>query len=221
MDTSTLHLIALITSWIAYGILHSLTASLRIKRALQQRYPDKFYAYRLLFNITALLLLIVPLWLLQSYEGDLLWQWPDIVKPVADTLGLLALLGFVLSITLYHGSDFIGLTQFRNRYQNLAETAPMSLSWLHRYVRHPWYFFGLVMIWSREMNAALLATAITLTFYLIIGSRLEENKLIDSYGEQYRRYINAVPGLTPLPWRFLSKAEADDLLSINNQGTPD
>ena len=221
METSTGHLIALILSWIAYSILHSLTASLGFKQTIQQYVPGVFHAYRLIFNITALLLLIVPLWLLRSYEGDLLWQWPGIVKPVSDTLGLLALLGFVFSITLYHGSDFIGLTQFRNRYQNLAETVPMSLSWLHRYVRHPWYFFGWVMIWSREMNAALLATAITLTLYLIIGSRLEETKLIDSYGEQYRRYIKAVPGLIPLPWKFLSKAEADDLLSINNHGIPD
>jgi protein-S-isoprenylcysteine O-methyltransferase Ste14 len=217
MDTSTVHLIALITSWITYGILHSLTASLYFKQAFQQRYPDTFYAYRLLFNITALLLLIIPLWLLQTYEGDLLWQWPGTVKPIADSLGLLALLGFVFSITLYHGSDFIGLNQFRNRHQSLEETAPMSLSWLHRYVRHPWYFFGWVMIWSREMNTALLATAVTLTLYLIIGSRFEETKLIDTYGEQYRRYIKAVPGLIPLPWRYLHKAEADALLALKNK----
>ena len=36
----------------------------------------------------------------------------------------------------------------------------MSLSPLHRWVRHPWYFLGLLILWTQEMNAALLVTAL-------------------------------------------------------------
>ncbi len=124
---------------------------------------------------------------------------------IAEVTVILAVLGFFYGLTLYDGSDFIGLKQYKEGQKTLHETAPMSLSWLHRYVRHPLYFFGLIIIWVREMNAAWLVSAICLTVYLIIGSRLEDKKLIATYGEQYRRYSKKVAGLIPLPWRVLSK----------------
>lgn len=203
-------------SWLAYAVLHSLTASVRCKRLFQQYFPGLFHSYRLLYNLSAALLLVLPLWLLWSYQGELLWQLNGLTGLVVKSVGLLALSGFLYGLTLYDGSDFIGLRQFSEKRQNLQETAPLSLSWLHRYVRHPLYFFGLLIIWAREMNAAWLVSAICLTLYLIIGSRLEDKKLVDIYGEQYRRYMQKVAGLWPLPWRFMSKAEADNLLSEQN-----
>lgn len=213
MDSSLLQLIVLALSWVAYGAVHSLTAAVGFKKMFQQRFPGLFPAYRLLYNLAAGLLLVIPLWLLWSYQGEVLWRWDGWIGRVAHGIALLALLGFVYSLTLYDGSDFIGLKQFREKRQNLQEVAPLSLSWLHRHVRHPLYFFGLIIIWVREMNAAWLVTAICLTAYLIIGSRLEDKKLVASYGEQYRRYRQKVCGLVPLPWRFLSKAEAEHLVS--------
>jgi hypothetical protein len=44
-----------------------------------------------------------------------------------------------------------------------------------------------------------------------MGSRLEERKLIAHFGEVYRQYCQQVPGLIPLPWRWLNKEEADRL----------
>ena len=207
-----MHLIVLVLSWIAYGALHSVTASMGFKQAFQQRFPDAFHTYRLLFNITATLLLLIPLWLLWSYKGEPLWHWPNPISLIATIIALLAILGFLYSLSLYDGSDFLGLKQLKEARHSITEPAPMSLSWLHRYVRHPLYFFGLVIIWLREMNAAWLVSAICLTLYLIIGSRFEERKLVNTYGEQYRRYMKKVPGLIPLPWQFLSKPEAEALL---------
>lgn len=215
MDSSNLQLIVLALSWIAYGAVHSLTAATGFKRIFQQRFPGLFPAYRLLYNLTAGLLLVIPLWLLWRYEGELLWQWDGLAGWIVQGTALLALLGFVYSLTLYDGSDFTGLKQFREKRQNLQEVAPMSLSWLHRHIRHPLYFFGLIIIWAREMNAAWLVSAVCLTAYLITGSRLEDKKLVASYGEQYRRYRQKVCGLVPLPWRFLSKDEAGKLLTEN------
>jgi protein-S-isoprenylcysteine O-methyltransferase Ste14 len=79
-------------------------------------------------------------------------------------------------------------------------------------VRHPWYFLGLVILWTREMDAALLTSAVVLTLYLAIGARLEDNKLVTLYGESYRRYREKVPGLVPLPWRHLSRQDVVDIL---------
>jgi len=93
----------------------------------------------------------------------------------------------------------------------------MSLSFAHRFVRHPWYFLGLVIIWTREMNAAFLLTAVTLTLYLFIGSRQEEKKLVACFGEQYRKYQVSVPGLVPRPWRYLSRQQADEILGMEKK----
>ena len=97
------------------------------------------------------------------------------------------------------------------------DQAPMSLSFAHRFVRHPWYFLGLVIIWTREMNTAFLLTAVTLTLYLLIGSRQEEKKLVACYGEQYRRYQASVPGLVPRPWCYISRQQAEEILGMEKK----
>ena len=105
--------------------------------------------------------------------------------------------------------DFLGLRQVAAGVQAGGEG--FSISSFHRFVRHPWYFFGLAIIWTRDMNGPLLVSASAMTLYFIVGSRLEEQKLISSYGEAYRRYIAAVPGLIPLPGKYLTTSEADTL----------
>lgn len=213
MSPST-QLYLLATLWILYALVHSLLASLRFKRIIRQRFPDSFPGYRLGYNLLAILLLVPPVWLLISYPGDLLWHWPEPVRWLADTLAILAILAFLWSIRIYDTGEFLGLSQLRKKTPSVDDQAPMSLSAPHRYVRHPWYFLGLVVIWTREMNAAFLITAVILTLYLWIGSRLEERKLLSCYGEQYRHYRKSVPGLFPLPWRYLSRKQAEDILRM-------
>ena len=75
-------------------------------------------------------------------------------------------------------------------------------------MRHPWYSFGLVIVWTRDMNEAMLVSAIAITAYFVIGSRFEERKLIAVHGEAYRRYRQRVPALVPLPWKYLGSDEA-------------
>jgi len=53
------------------------------------------------------------------------------------------------------------------------------------------------------MDLARLVTALCLTLYFIVGSRLEEIRLIHLFGDSYREYRRAVPALFPLPWKFL------------------
>jgi len=79
------------------------------------------------------------------------------------------------------------------------------------------YFLGLVIVWTREMNAAFLLTAVTLTLYLLIGSRQEEKKLLACYGEQYRKYQASVPGLVPRLWRYLSRQQAEEILGMKKK----
>lgn len=212
--TAGTHLTLLAASWILYALIHTVLASRTGKSWFQSRFPGKFPVYRLLFNVVAILLLVLPLWLLYSYPGTPLWRWPPILGWLADGAALAAALGFLWTMRVYDSAEFLGLRQLRRSTADILRPTPLRLSWAHRFVRHPWYFFGLVILWTREMNAALLVTALILTLYLAAGSRREESDLIERYGDQYREYRKQVPGLFPLPWRFLSARQARDIVRM-------
>jgi len=217
MATAT-HLILLGASWALYGLIHSALARPASKAWFRTRFPHRFRAYRLLFNLLAALLLGPPLWLLFSYPGEVLWRWPQGVGWFADATALAALAGFLWSMKIYDSREFLGLRQFRQTSAQPDRPAPLRLSWAHRFVRHPWYFLGLVILWTREMNAAWLVSAVILTLYILVGSRREENDLVARYGEQYREYRKRVPALIPLPWRYLSARQAQDILDMAGKG---
>lgn len=201
-----LALIAL--AWLAYGALHSGLASLRFKHWVNARWPAAMRAYRLGFNLGATLLLLPVLWLTHRYTGEALWivpgwvAWPSAVISVA---------GFAWSMKWYDGATFLGLRQWRDAVGPDDEREAFRLSPLHRHVRHPWYALGLLLLWTRDLNAGWLVAATAITIYLLIGSRLEERKLIALYGEAYRRYRQRVPGLFPVPGRSLSADAAREL----------
>jgi len=62
------------------------------------------------------------------------------------------------------------------------------------------------------MSVTTLLSSVIITLYFLVGSRLEEKKLLVYHGNIYRRYMSRVPGLIPLPWKFLTAEEAEVLL---------
>ncbi len=213
----TVDLILLAVVWGTYFGLHSLLASLPVKHALARWWPAAMSAYRLAFNTLAVALLLPPAWLTYRLHGPMLWEWTGIGFWFANGLALLAIGGFLWSLRYYDGSEFLGLRQWRARERSVMDQERFHLSPLHRFVRHPWYFLGLVLVWTRDMDAARLTAAVLISAYFVIGSRLEERKLLIYHGEIYRRYRRLVPALLPLPWRFLSAAAAGDLFEGGNE----
>jgi protein-S-isoprenylcysteine O-methyltransferase Ste14 len=199
--------------WLGYFTLHSALASLRAKRWVAARHPGLMPEYRLGFNLLALLLLLPVLWLTQRYWGPMLWQWRGAGAWLANGLALAAVAGFVRSLSYYDTREFVGLRQWREHTRRVEDQEHFKLSPFHRFVRHPWYFFGLVLVWTRDVNAVLLVSNLAITLYFIIGSRLEERKLKVYHGLVYQRYMERVPGLLPLPWKWLSSSEAEALLA--------
>ena len=202
---------ALLGAWLVYFAIHSLFASLWLKQRVVTRFPDFMPAYRLSFNALALVLLLPIVWLMAAHPWPLVWQWQGAAKLVTSALAVLALLGFIWSLKYYDMQEFLGIRQWRGQVKSVADQEHLKISPLHRFVRHPWYFFALVLVWSRDMNLAQLITSVMVSLYFIIGSRMEERKLLVYYGERYRRYMQRVPGLFPLPGRVLSAREAAEL----------
>jgi steroid 5-alpha reductase family enzyme len=208
----TLNLALLSLLWIFYFALHSLLASLWFKSRVAARFGDLMPAYRLIFNSLATALLIPPVWLMYQLNSEPLWQFEGIWHWLRLFVLLLTVIGFVWSLRYYDSKEFLGLKQLRQGRREIEDQESLQISPLHRYVRHPWYSLGLLLVWSLDMDAARLVSTILITAYLVIGSRFEEQKLTRYHGEKYRRYCERVPGLIPIPGRRLTQAEAERLM---------
>lgn len=211
IDLARLGLLAL--AWLGYFLIHSALASLAVKRWVAARFPSWMPGYRLAFNALAVLLLIPALALTYAERGPWLWQWTGVGWWISNGLAAAALLAIFWSLRWYDGQEFLGLRQWRGRVRRPEDQERFHLSPLHRFVRHPWYSLGLVLIWTRDMDPAFLLTAIMVSLYLAIGARLEERKLLVYHGELYRRYRERVPSLIPLPWRYLGPEAVERLLA--------
>ncbi|MCI5132393.1 MAG: hypothetical protein D3904_12970 [Candidatus Electrothrix sp. EH2] len=116
------------------------------------------------------------------------------------------LLGYAL-LMLYAGRKvydvgyLIGIRQWKSYKQGQELPAlPFTCEGALAYVRHPWYSSGLVLLWTPgPITDADLRPRIILTLYFIIGTLLEERKLLRELGESYKRYQRQVPML--IPWK--------------------
>ncbi len=68
--------------------------------------------------------------------------------------------------------------------------------------RHPWYLGSLCLIWSvlSAYPAKSFAVASMLSIYLIVGTMLEERKIMSLYGDVYSEYRAKVSMLFPWKW---------------------
>lgn len=205
-------ILLLASAWIGYCGLHSLLASLTVKHWIVQRWPSRSDLYRLAYNLLAVGLLIPLLIATELVSDDWLWRWQGMWAWVAQGITVLVILGFIWSSRAYDLKSFLGISS-----AHVTNAQHLGLSPLHRFVRHPWYFLGLVWLWTRDMDSARLVAALIISAYLWLGSRLEDRKLIVEFGPIYREYCRRVPGLWPRPWRRLNRAE---FARLQNQAVP-
>ena len=202
--------------WLLYFILHSALASEPVQQAFARRWPGSTAWYRLAYNMVATIglamLIALHLWL----PDKLLWE------PAWGRLpgGLLLLAGLLIgrqALRQYDLGWFSGLSQWKGASPLKAEK--LVLSWWHRRVRHPLYFATLLLLGGTLLllptNLVLVAVAISCA-YLVIGTRIEEARLIRQFGETYLSYRRQVPMLIPRPWN----PPFDPHVDLPNSPTP-
>ena len=182
---------------LAYGLLHSLLASLQAKARARHWFgltTDRWFrvAYNFLAAITLLPILLLPVLLID--KGIYRIRTPWII--------LTALIQVLAVVALFIGLRQTGISSFIGLRQLLLpeDVTPSHLvtDGLYRYVRHPLYTAGLVFIWLIPiMSWNLLALNIGLTVYVFIGATFEERKLLREFGETYAEYRWRTPMLVP------------------------
>ena len=207
MATSNTAVFILISAWVAFFFSHSLLANQTVKHYILSTLPGLTPCYRMGYNIVAIIMLIPIIVIHALNQSQPVFQWPSLFSELNIIMMTLATLGFIWSLKYYDLQAFTGIRSCLNKNAPTPQEK-LTISPLHRFVRHPWYLFALVIIWSREQNQLELISSTLMTVYFFVGARLEEKKLIREYGESYQQYINCVPGIIPRPWKFLSIDEA-------------
>jgi protein-S-isoprenylcysteine O-methyltransferase Ste14 len=180
-----------------YGLLHSLLASLKTKAITRQWLGSPTNrCFRLVYNFIAAVTLLPILFLPILLPDKKLYsiQFPWVILSLA--IQLLAAITLLIGLKQTGIGTFIGLRQVFLP----EDTTPPRLvtNGLYRYVRHPLYTAGLIIIWLLPvLTCNLLALNIGLTAYILAGAYFEERKLYAEFGQEYAEYRRHTPMLIP------------------------
>lgn len=180
----------------AYGVIHSLLASRRAKRLLERWLGESVRRYyRLGFSVLAgltFLPVLALVWLLPDrriYAVPAPWSWLTALFQVASLAGL------AYGVLLTGPTRFLGLDLVLDPGRSRRD---LVVRGLYRYVRHPLYTCTMLFLWLIPvMTWNLLAFNLGVSAYFIIGSRYEEDKLIEEYGQAYVEYRRRTPAFLP------------------------
>ena len=206
--------------WCLFFLVHSILATLGLKKAIHRHAPRLMPYYRLIFNLIAIISVIPPLYYMHVVSGSFIWQWPVSLHWLQYLIVFLTLILFLWTLRYYDGKEFLGIRQLMEKNEQPEDQEHFFISPAHRLVRHPWYTLALLLLWSRDMYESYLFSTILITIYFVLGSKLEEKKLLQYHGEAYREYLKRVSGIFPLPWKFLSRKEAMHISRLSNNEKP-
>jgi protein-S-isoprenylcysteine O-methyltransferase Ste14 len=199
IETSSL--VRLAAAWAGYGALHSAMISRSVTRSLSARLGDAWRFYRLFFNGVALATLVPLVLYSRSLVGPPFFRWQGLLLGVR--YGLIACGGllFIAGGRHYSLRQFIGISQLRGaRSGGLTHGGGIDSTGVLGVVRHPWYSGLVLLLWAQDLDAVRVVTSAVLTAYVVVGTFLEERKLVDEFGETYARYQAQVSMFVPLKW---------------------
>jgi len=198
-NTNYLILSLILISWC---ILHSAMISISVTDYLKKLLGTNYRFYRLFFNLIAILTLIPVALFTYSIRTEAIFQWNGYLR-----IGQVILLGLAVLLFLRGGRHYgirqvLGIKQIREGTSDMAitDTGELETSGVLGMTRHPWYLATGLLIWARQMDVSAIFVNVILTSYLIVGTYLEEKKLVREFGEKYRNYQNKVSMLIPYKW---------------------
>jgi protein-S-isoprenylcysteine O-methyltransferase Ste14 len=182
--------------------------SLTVTDYIKNRFGRHFRFYRLFFNLLALTTLIPIILYGKTLKEQVLFRWEGYLIILQVFLLITSVLLFISGGRKYDLLQFLGIRQIKTgtSHTALSETGDIDTTGILSLTRHPWYLAAILVIWSsvREVYVSTLIINMILTIYIVIGTFLEERKLIIAYGDKYRSYQKKVSMFVPFKW-FISK----------------
>ena len=186
--------------WIGYCALHSYLISIGFTN-LMTRLLKNYYAFYRFFYILISLILLIPLIQLTAQSDTrtiITYGYP--LSIIRYTLISGSLLMFFWAFFFnYDSLSFFGIRQMLNfgKSKKINPSEEIKRNGLLGIMRHPMYFALILYLWCQTFRMMDIVINLVLTIYVIIGTRLEENKLVLEFGDMYIKYQQEVPMLIP------------------------
>ncbi len=192
---------ALLVAYIvAFAIVHSYTASRGFKK-LAYRYVSEG-VYRFLYSVLSVLtsLPLAGIWLYYRWDSPLVYSVPYPSRWISFAAMAFGAAMALLSLAQTDPLEFLGVKAVLGMEQKKKEKKLIT-SGVYGFVRHPLYLGGMLFFWGNPVMTLmdLVGSAFVLA-YLILGSRLEEGKLLEEFGEDYAEYQSRVSAFLPVKW---------------------
>ena len=187
--------------WALWCSLHSLLISRYFTAKVKDIWGVKSAYYRLVFNAFSLLTLIPVLLYKEILPEEIIFSWPGPWKVLQFWMFLVSFILFYGGYRVFDMHYVLGTKQVHEmREGKKAEAMDFNSAGILEYVRHPWYSGAILLVLAfGPISDVSLVTKIILTAYIVIGTFLEEKKLIFEIGEPYLQYRKRVPML--IPWK--------------------
>jgi methanethiol S-methyltransferase len=201
---SFMNLVLLCIFWISWCAIHSILIDMSVVLFVRKYATGLTRFYRLLYNSLSLATFIPLIIITKMAEGPVIVNWEGYGVLVRALLLVVALLLFKGGAQKYDLQYFLGIKQIQTGESSLLmnDTESFTEKGVFGITRHPWYLGSLLFIWSMLPAYPLpvfLAVCI-MSIYLVLGTMLEERKIVAQYGDSYRRYRQRVSMLFPWKW---------------------
>jgi len=189
--------------WTVYFVFHSMLISTKATEIAKLYLGNNYRFYRLFYNIFSIASLIPVVWYSNFVPKTLLFEWGGTWNLLRFSLlagsGLLAF----LALKEYDMQHFLGFKQIQtgNIHRVLSAEPKIKTNGILGIIRHPLYTSLFPLVWLREISMVVLIENVIITAYLIIGTYLEEQKLVKEFGTQYIDYKKHVSMF--LPYKYL------------------
>jgi protein-S-isoprenylcysteine O-methyltransferase Ste14 len=186
--------------WTAYCALHSFLISVRFTTLMTRLLGNYFAFYRLFYVVVSFILLVPLIRFTGEFESPVIMTNNPPLSFARYALMAGALLMFFWAFFFdYDSLSFFGIRQILNLAKPTTAATPVELkrTGLLGMVRHPMYLALIIYLWCQTFRMMDLVINTLLTLYVLIGTWLEEKKLILEFGKAYLQYQRQVPMLIP------------------------
>jgi protein-S-isoprenylcysteine O-methyltransferase Ste14 len=187
--------------WVLWCSLHSLLISSSFAARMKEILGVKYAYYRLAYNSFSILTLIPVVVYQQLLAEEIIFSWPGPWLVLKFGMYLVSFALFYGGYKVFDMRYVLGTRQIDEMRQGRKiEAMKFNTTGILEYVRHPWYSGAILLIWAfGPISDVSLVSKIVLTAYIIIGTFLEEKKLISEIGKPYLEYCRRVPMF--IPWK--------------------
>jgi protein-S-isoprenylcysteine O-methyltransferase Ste14 len=186
--------------WAGYCFLHSYLISTRFTNVVARLLKNYYAFYRLFYILVSLVLLVLVIDYTSQLDNQIIITYVPPWSIIRYVFMWGALLMFFWAFFFnYDSLSFFGIRQILNfgKIKKIDPSVELKKNGLLGITRHPMYLALIIYLWCQTFRLVDIVVNILLTIYVIIGTKLEEKKLVLEFGDSYVKYQKEVPMLIP------------------------